>query len=173
MKRILFFFILILVFPSFALCSQEIFISEAAGNITIPDGFFEIPSDIDNERLFYNSQGECVMISTLYLKDIYPIAYERYLSEGKTNEPLYYDGGGLAGKIGYFLDTYKEMDLGLDYSVTNRGSCAAIKGESDSALMITAINRYEVVSVLATFNSPYSENAFTAFLWDPVEQELK
>ena len=173
MKRFLPIFIFLLCFPSFALGSQEIFISEAAGSISIPNGFFEIPHDTDNERIFYNSQGECVMISVFYLKDIYPLLYERYLNEGKTNEPFYYDSGNLAGVLNHFLATYEEMALGFDLSLTNRGACAAVKGEQDSSIIITAINRYEVVSVLTTFNSPYSPNAFTAYTWEPIEQELK
>ena len=120
MKKLIAFLIFLLIVPSIALGSQVIHITDASGDLEIPDGFVEIPSEKENDRIFYNQQGECVMISVFHLEDIYPIAYEQNLLEGKTNEPFYYDGGGLAGIIGYLLDTYKETGLGFSLSLTNR-----------------------------------------------------
>lgn len=174
MKRHFAFLILLLfLFLPVSSFAQEILISEAAGRLTIPDGFYEIPSDTENERIFYNAQGEGVFIQLLYLKDIYPVAYEMNLNDGKPDEPLYYDSGSLAGKINYFYETYKELDPALKISFTNMGTCAAVKCESEGFTMITVINRYEVVVVAAAYADIYSPNSFTPYNFYPIEQPLR
>lgn len=173
MKRIFCFLLMLIIIPSCCFAAQEILVSESAGSLLIPDGFYEIPSDKENERLFYNSQGEAVLISIFHLKDIYPLLYENQVKEGKIDEPFYRNGGELAGVISKFVEDTEGLGVGFDIRIGQCGECAAVYGETDLARIVTVINRYEVVSVLVTYANPYSSNAFSTLTLFPQEQDLK
>lgn len=174
MKRYFAFFVLFLLtfIPIHSSAVQEILISEAAGTLTIPDGFYEIPSDTENERVFYNADGERILVNVFYLKDIFPIVYEVNLQNGKPDEPLYANGGELSAMLGHFYEAYKESMPELEISFTNRGYCAAIECECENFVMVTVINRYEVVSVSAVYKDAYSPTSFIPFMFEPIEQSL-
>lgn len=172
MKKIIICSLILCLVPLSCFASERIWISESAGYLEIPDGFTEIVSDVEGQRNFVNSSLECVQIAVIYLKDIYPYLYELQIKQGKRNEPLYRNGGELSGVISEFVEIYNDMGTWSEISITNIGECAAVKGESETATMLSSINRYEVVTVVATHNNIYSQNRFIPTSFYPLEQPL-
>lgn len=172
-KNVFILFILMLICPLICSASEDILISEAAGHLTIPDGFVEVSSSSSTARTFYNESGESIRLSVMHFKDVYPNLGEEY-----ADQPLYSTSGELCGVIGRFVKMYKEIENELsvkfDLTFTNRGECASIKGDTGNLFMMTVINRYEAIILLVSYKSDLSPAFFlTPYTFYPNEQPLK
>lgn len=159
MKKLFACFLLLCVIPAISMGENSIFVSDAAGYISIPDGFIEIESDSGGKTVYFNADGESVAI---YCE--------------KSERPLYQNAGELASLISFYISTFEDagIETGQEYyiSVTNRGECAAVKAITDFTTLIVVLNRYETVMVSVSYANPHSPNAYTPYTLEPVEQPL-